>query len=442
MKSHRGVSLTVAGDSEGPPPEKQGAMDQDDRDGLRAGGSENSGVATGHTKKLTNANIGEEGGFGDGAFTYVGIKYRFQSPREGDEEGRYDATPLGRGEGRRGDRNKGTVLEGQTMFKHRQASRDDSLNKQPDPTLGYGLKRKGDGEYPYNAGGSGGEWPRHKWPASHKMATPATGGYDNQHDTGDLQGNRSMVDTGDAEAGDQGVYKPTLALRLHFHEPQGIVQGEYAHDTEPRRLVIATMSLRGQVVRHVASFDSLGRDCHASGPPDAGAEVEAKDVIWINSWGRPDEEAPRLFKGLQEQGVTEWWGWTSYEHMVKDPGLRERVERTLDKTAEDYENDSFITPTAIHRAPKLARYSIDSFLRRYKDFGEKLKRHHDKVTRLKPGSSMREENRPLRWAYVAAFTNMGMTIQRGLDDLQLCVWQLGWELSKAKEEARVEEGTV
>jgi hypothetical protein len=55
MKSRRGVSLTVAGDSKGSPPEKQGAMDQDDRDGLRAGGSENSGVATGHTKKLTNA---------------------------------------------------------------------------------------------------------------------------------------------------------------------------------------------------------------------------------------------------------------------------------------------------------------------------------------------------------------------------------------------------
>lgn len=146
MKSRRGVSLTVAGDSKGSPPEKQGAMDQDDRDGLRAGGSENSGVATGHTKKLTNANIGEEGGSGDGAFTYMGIKYRSQSPREGDEEGRYDGTPLGRGEGGRGYRNKGTVLEGQPMFKHKQASRDGSLSKQPDPTLGYGLMHKGDGE--------------------------------------------------------------------------------------------------------------------------------------------------------------------------------------------------------------------------------------------------------------------------------------------------------
>jgi hypothetical protein len=87
-------------------------------------------------------------------------------------------------------------------------------------------------------------------------------------------------------------------------------------DREPRRVVIASLDLRGAVTRTLGKVNIDGVYRPWSGGVKSGSPVKAKDVLYIDGWqGEPaGVKGARLFRELQAKGITDGWDWRSFNH--------------------------------------------------------------------------------------------------------------------------------
>ena len=75
-------------------------------------------------------------------------------------------------------------------------------------------------------------------------------------------------------------------------------------------------------------------------PSVRGAAVKRSDIQYLKGWDRLDEytEAKRVFDILFQAGRVHSWGWSSFKHVKKEPGLRRELQDARKRFREnDYE---------------------------------------------------------------------------------------------------------
>lgn len=165
---------------------------------------------------------------------------------------------------------------------------------------------------------------------------------------------------------------------VNYGNSKGIVQGTYFPDHKPRRVVIASLDLRGAITRTLGKVGIDGVYRPESGGVKSGSPVKAKDVLYIDGWqGEPaGVEGACLFGELQAKGLTDGWGWRSFNHLWFNMGVRENLRNIRKRKFSEYQQSNFLQAST--NDEKQVRFRVEWLHGRFRHLSDALKREYER----------------------------------------------------------------